>query len=159
MQRMLFLCMRITGQYNMTYMHADSANYRSVSRDDNKSNCRREETHCQRHNGPSVLTIDSITRINISVRIVQNSSGISLIVCKFSHQMAPLTLHWSPFALIENRVTQWHHLQSFKIWSLGHFSSKGPKLATMLSHLHCHVSLECPFGIIGIVLNFFLHQP
>ena len=29
---------------------------------------------------------------------------------------------------------------------------------TRLSHLHCYIALDCPIGIISLVLSLYLHQ-
>ena len=79
----------------------------------------------------------------------------------FGHQMAPdLTTRWRylhqlqfwpqggatriswklghQVAFIQNLVIRWRHLHCLI-----------PKLASRLCHLHCHIALECPIGIIS----------
>ena len=45
-----------------------------------------------------------------------------------------------PLAMFANRI---------KIWSSGDITSKVRRLSTRLIHLHCHIALECPIGIIS----------
>ena len=68
--------------------------------------------------------------------------GATGISSKFVHQVAPL-------GCVTNLATRWHHCMS---WKIGHKMALLGLVAnfpTSLSHLHCHIALECPIGIIS----------
>ena len=111
--------------------------------------------HCQRHNGPRVLTLWLELSLQLIKRmpltLVPNLAtkwhhlhklqiwppdGATCICYKFGHQMAPLTL-------VTNLVTRWRHLHQLQIWP--------PDGTTCISlhHLHCLIALNYPLGIIS----------
>ena len=104
---------------------------------------RERNKHCQRHNGPRVLSL----KLELSFQIY-SPVGATWIDYKFCHQMAPLTL---ALYLVPNLTTRWRYLCWFQIWApaktpLGyHIMSLALvlKLATRLCHLHCHIALDC----------------
>ena len=107
--------------------------------------------HCQRHNGPRVLS----AKLRKSF-FSQNHFKLVFSDCiALGPQMALL-------ALVVNLATRWHCLHQLQIWPLGGASCIScklghqmaplalvPKLATRLHRLHCHIALDCPFGTIS----------
>ena len=66
---------------------------------------------------------DSVTWTKFSDYKAWSADGATCISYKFDHQMAPL-------ALVPNLATKWQNMLS------------------RLSHLHCHIALDCPIAII-----------
>ena len=113
--------------------------------------------HCQRHNGPRVLTLywniwqKSIWRWHHFYWFqVWPPGGVTCISSNFGHQMALLALlvnvakSWcflhdqmAPHALITNLATRWPHLHWFQFWPQGGATF----ISYKFGHLHCHATL------------------
>ena len=62
--------------------------------------------HCQRHNWPR----NWLHNLEFSHRfLIWSPSGATWISCKYNHQE-------TPFVLIANLATRWHHLHPLEIW-------------------------------------------
>ena len=71
--------------------------------------------HCQRHNGPRVLTLKlelslQLNRMPFALVTNMTTRWRNFHSCKIVHQMAPL-------AVVVNLATRWPHLHKLQIWA------------------------------------------
>ena len=62
--------------------------------------------------------------------------------CTTRHKVAPIVM-------VTNSATRWRNLHGFQFWLPSGTTCISYKFATTWRHLHCHIALECPIGIIS----------